>query len=179
MVLVQEIQTKEERIEVVKTWLQPKFVKDIQVFIGFANFYECFIKSFGKITASLTSILRSTSTAPKLANKEIALGGNTENSSNGNIKYKNVSKTCFSKMNILIFETQIAFICLQKASIEALILHDFYLEHYIEIQTNASDDTIDAVFSQITLNQPLSSYRTVEDFSKSENSQLHSMVFIS
>ena len=28
-----------ERIEVVKEWPEPKSVRDIQVFLGFANFY--------------------------------------------------------------------------------------------------------------------------------------------
>ena len=34
---------KVEQIEVVKKWLKPKLVWDIQVFLGFANFYWQFI----------------------------------------------------------------------------------------------------------------------------------------
>ena len=33
------IQMKDEKIEAVKNWFEPKSVQDIQVFIGFANFY--------------------------------------------------------------------------------------------------------------------------------------------
>lgn len=49
---------EEERIEVVKTWLKPKSLKDIKDFIGFANFYYCFIKKFSKIIISLILLSR-------------------------------------------------------------------------------------------------------------------------
>ena len=39
----QSIRMEDKRIEVVKNWLKPKLVWDIQVFIGFANFYWRFI----------------------------------------------------------------------------------------------------------------------------------------
>ena len=42
----------------VKKWPKPKSVQDIQVFLGFANFYYRFIKGFNKIAASLTSMLK-------------------------------------------------------------------------------------------------------------------------
>ena len=43
-----------EQIEVVRKWLEPKSVRDIQVFLGFANFYRQFIKGFSKIATPLT-----------------------------------------------------------------------------------------------------------------------------
>ena len=49
-----------ERIEVVKKWPEPKSVRDIQVFLGFANFYRQFIQSFSKLAAPLTSMLKTT-----------------------------------------------------------------------------------------------------------------------
>ena len=45
-------------IEVVKEWPKPKLVRDIQVFLGFANFYQQFIQSFSKIAILFTSILK-------------------------------------------------------------------------------------------------------------------------
>ena len=39
VVSAQGMQIKDERIEAVKNWLEPKSVRDIQVFFGFANFY--------------------------------------------------------------------------------------------------------------------------------------------
>ena len=49
---------EEERINVIKAWPEPKLVRDIQVFIGFANFYRHFIQSFSKIAARLTLMLK-------------------------------------------------------------------------------------------------------------------------
>ena len=37
------IRMEDERIEAVKQWPEPKSVRDIQVFLGFANFYRRFI----------------------------------------------------------------------------------------------------------------------------------------
>lgn len=45
-----------------KTGFEPKLAQDIQVFIGFANFYYCFIQEFNKIVALLTSILKTKAT---------------------------------------------------------------------------------------------------------------------
>ena len=39
IVLVQKVQIEDERIEVVTNWPEPKLVKNIQLFLGFANFY--------------------------------------------------------------------------------------------------------------------------------------------
>ena len=49
---------EEERIDVVKKWLEPKLVQDIQVFINFVNFYQRFIKGFSSIAAPLTAMLK-------------------------------------------------------------------------------------------------------------------------
>ena len=49
-----------KRIKVVKDWPKSKSVQDIQVFLGFANFYQQFIQGFSKIVATLTSILKTT-----------------------------------------------------------------------------------------------------------------------
>ncbi len=49
---------KLERIESIKIWLELKFIREIQVFIGFANFSRRFIQSFITIAEPLTSILK-------------------------------------------------------------------------------------------------------------------------
>ena len=54
----QGIRMEEERIDAVKAWPEPKSIRDIQVFIGFANFYLRFIQGFSKIAAPLTSMLK-------------------------------------------------------------------------------------------------------------------------
>ena len=49
---------EEKKIDVVKNWPEPKSIRDIQVFLGFANFYRCFIQGFSRIAALLTLMLR-------------------------------------------------------------------------------------------------------------------------
>ena len=63
VVSAQEVQMKDEKIEAVKFWPEPKSVWDIQVFIGFVNFSWRFIQRFSKIAAPLTSMLKTSSTA--------------------------------------------------------------------------------------------------------------------
>ena len=56
----QGIWMEDEKIEAVKNWSEPKSVQDIQVFIGFANFYWRFIQGFSKIAAPFTWMLKTT-----------------------------------------------------------------------------------------------------------------------
>ncbi len=61
VVSANRIKMEEEKIEAVKTWPEPKSVRDIQVFLGFANFYRRFIKKVSRIANPPTSMLRTTS----------------------------------------------------------------------------------------------------------------------
>ena len=72
---------EEERIDAVKNWPEPKSVHDIQVFLGFANFYCRFIQGFSRIAAPLTSMLRMSPTPTSATQKSMNLvdefgGGN-------------------------------------------------------------------------------------------------------
>ncbi|MBW0546101.1 hypothetical protein O181_085816 [Austropuccinia psidii MF-1] len=49
-------------------WLQPRNIKALQSFLGFANFYCCFIKNYSKKITSLTSLLKKDS--PFIFNEE-------------------------------------------------------------------------------------------------------------
>ena len=73
-----------ERIEVVKDWSKPKSVRNIQVFLGFANFYWRFIQGFSKIAALLTSMLKtigsSDKPAPSKNNNSRSTSGRNDNS---------------------------------------------------------------------------------------------------
>ncbi len=57
----QGIQMEEERIKAVRDWPETQSVRDIQVFLGFANFYQRFIQGFSRLAALLTSKLKTTS----------------------------------------------------------------------------------------------------------------------
>lgn len=46
------------KVDTVQNWPQPTTVKELQGFLGFANFYRRFITQYSQITAPLKSLLR-------------------------------------------------------------------------------------------------------------------------
>ena len=76
VVSAQGVRIEDERIEAVKNWPKPTSVKDIQVFISFANFYQRFIQGFSRIAALLTSMLKTTRSFEELALKAFRTGNN-------------------------------------------------------------------------------------------------------
>ena len=76
------IQMEDGKIKVVKNWPEPKSVRDIQVFIGFANFYRQFIQDFSRIAAPLTLMLkmtRSSDSLPRINDNEVVGDGEDRN----------------------------------------------------------------------------------------------------
>ncbi len=61
---------EEERIKAIRDWPEPQSVRNIQVFLGFANFYRRFIQGFSRLAASLTSMLKTTSVVGLAENSE-------------------------------------------------------------------------------------------------------------
>ena len=53
---------EDDRVKSVEEWPKPQSKRDIQVFIGFANFYRRFIKNFSKIAYPLTELTKGDST---------------------------------------------------------------------------------------------------------------------
>ncbi|MBW0532935.1 hypothetical protein O181_072650, partial [Austropuccinia psidii MF-1] len=56
------------KVQQILNWPQPKNIKALQSFLGFANFYHCFIKNYSKKITSLTSLLKKDS--PFIFNEE-------------------------------------------------------------------------------------------------------------
>ena len=52
------ISMDKKKIESIVSWPTPKSVHDVQVFLGFANFYRRFIQSYSVIVTPLTSLLK-------------------------------------------------------------------------------------------------------------------------
>ena len=48
----------DNKIKIIQNWLEPKKVKDIQSFLGFANFYRRFIFNYSDIVIPLTRLTR-------------------------------------------------------------------------------------------------------------------------
>ena len=90
------INIEPERIKVVKEWPEPKSVRDIQVFLGFANFYQQFIQGFSKIAALLTSMLKTTVSLQVLVAYEMFAANEVDGVKSGDKsieKYGKLSKT--------------------------------------------------------------------------------------
>jgi hypothetical protein len=47
-----------DKVQVIQDWAEPQKVKDVQSFLGFANFYRRFIYNFSNIVISLTRLTR-------------------------------------------------------------------------------------------------------------------------
>jgi len=47
-----------EKIKAITTWLPPQFVRDLQKFLGFANFYRQFIQGFSQFCQPLHNLLK-------------------------------------------------------------------------------------------------------------------------
>ena len=48
----------ERKVKSIRNWAHPRSVKEVQIFIGFANFYRGFIKDFSKICKPITETLK-------------------------------------------------------------------------------------------------------------------------
>ena len=47
-----------KKVQAVRDWKTPKSVKDVQSFLGLANFYRKFIRNYSRITTPLTEITK-------------------------------------------------------------------------------------------------------------------------
>ncbi|KAL0148816.1 hypothetical protein M9458_055825, partial [Cirrhinus mrigala] len=52
------VQMDQGKVSAILNWPPPNSIKELQCFLGFANFYRRFIKGYSSITAPLTSLLR-------------------------------------------------------------------------------------------------------------------------
>ena len=174
IVSAQEVRIEEETIDVMKNWLEPKSIRDIQVFLGFANFYCCFIQGFSRIAAPLISMFKMSriSTTPKLMNlvDEFGRGDRGENEarrasasakgptgadylSSNHVSYtvSNIVRNSAKNVsNYLIPNAKRAFDQLRQAFIKVLIFQHFNPKQYIRVKTDASGHAIGGVLSQLT-----------------------------
>ncbi|GJP71174.1 hypothetical protein CLOP_g2020 [Closterium sp. NIES-67] len=58
MVSAQGVHVDPKKIEAVRTWKIPENVKELQPFLGFANYYNRFVPQYAKIAAPLTNLLK-------------------------------------------------------------------------------------------------------------------------
>jgi len=51
-----EVKIKNKKIKAILEWKEPTKLKEVKSFIGFANFYHCFIKNFSHIVRPLNKL---------------------------------------------------------------------------------------------------------------------------
>jgi hypothetical protein len=56
MISLDGIFMDKSKVETIQCWATPSSVKNVQRFLGFANFYCQFIKGYSKITTPLTTL---------------------------------------------------------------------------------------------------------------------------
>ena len=59
------IEMDPSRVEAIRDWPLPASFRDIQVFIGFTNFYQRFIQNYSKVSHPLTKLLKGTEKGKK------------------------------------------------------------------------------------------------------------------
>ena len=119
-------------IESIKNWPEPQSIREIQAFIGFANFYRRFIRNFSAIAGPLTSMLK-TGPRPK-----------TFKSTKRNI----VNITQNNPASFLTKEAKESFQKLKKAFCEERVLQHFDVSKPIRVKTDASRKVIGGVLCQ-------------------------------
>uniref|UniRef100_A0AAQ4QFQ9 CCHC-type domain-containing protein n=1 Tax=Gasterosteus aculeatus aculeatus TaxID=481459 RepID=A0AAQ4QFQ9_GASAC len=57
----QGVQMDEGKVKAVMNWPEPQTIKELQRFLGFANFYRRFVRNFSSVAAPLTSLFKGSS----------------------------------------------------------------------------------------------------------------------
>ena len=111
-----------DRIATIEDWPMPKSIRDVQVLLGFANFYRRFIRKYAKVTLPFTELMRMTEIARTLKAPGKAPGKPNEP----------LPKWEWTR------EAELAFRKLKKAFPDAPILQHFDPAKPIILQTDAS-----------------------------------------
>ncbi len=58
IVTPEDVEMEPDRVRTIADWPEPAYHRNIQVFLGFANFYRCFISSFSRLAKPMTDMLK-------------------------------------------------------------------------------------------------------------------------
>lgn len=106
------------RVNTVTMWKEPETFREIQVFLGFCNFYRRFIYNYSNIAAPLSALLK----------------GSKNGKKPGPIQLQPGEKAAFQ--------------ALKQAFQTAPLLQHFHNKKPIQIKTDASDFAMAAILSQ-------------------------------
>ena len=132
IISLSEVYIETKHIDSINNWPEPESIREIQVFIGFANFYRQFIQNFSTISGPLILMLKigPGSRSFKLIKKSI--------------------KTLFQPNLTLFFnpEAKESFERLKKAFFKKPVLQHFDVSKPIRLKTNASGKVIEGMLCQ-------------------------------
>ena len=146
-------------------------MRDIQVFLGFVNFYWRFIQSFSRIAKSFISILKTSSTTQSTENLSqinVAEDAEVGGDGGGNYEERMIKRSLSKNLNGAGYLTPNAkktFNHLWGAFTKALIFQHFDPERHIRIKSNALGYAIGGVLSQLILDN-LGQWHLVAYFSQ-------------
>ena len=112
------ISMETSRVETITGWPEPKSFHDLQVFLGFANFYRRFIEGYSRVVKPMTDMLKGMQAGRK----------------KGDFEWSDVQRASFAKLKDLFTSEP--------------ILRHFNPEYRIMVETDASDFAIGAILSQ-------------------------------
>ena len=58
IITTERIKMDQEKVKAVTEWPEPKNLKEVQAFLGFANFYQRFIPNYLKVVTPLTTLTK-------------------------------------------------------------------------------------------------------------------------
>ncbi len=121
-----------KRIESIKNWPEPQSIREIQIFIGFANFYRRYIQIFIATAGLFTSMLKA----------------NPDSMFSKRAKKDTVKLTKQDSTSFFTLKAKKSFQNLEKAFYEESVLHHFYLSKPIRFQSDTSGEAITGVLCQ-------------------------------
>lgn len=123
-----EVKMEDNQIDTIQSWPEPRNVRNVQVFIGFANFYWRFIKGFSKKTALLTALIKDPSKKRSRQKPDLEIL-NTPN-------------------NFLIPEARESFKAIKNSFLKAPILQHYDYSRPARMETDVSGGAIDGILTQ-------------------------------
>ena len=107
------------RVKIIQTWPESRILRELQIFLEFANFYRRFVRFYAKIICALTKLFK----------------GSKQGRQNESFIFGKVARQTFRR--------------LIKAFTKAFMLVHFDLRNLIRVETDASEFVIAAILSQL------------------------------
>lgn len=117
------VSMEESRVEAIQGWEPPTSIKELQIFLGFANFYRRFVRGYSELTAPMTNLLKGTKNGKQT----------------GPFTFTNDAKKAFRELKD-VFST-------------APVLRHFDPERHMRMETDASGYAVGGILSQPWVNE--------------------------